>query len=144
MSDAKEDKIRSSHADEACPRSHSLNEIRETLRAVGVSEIAIGQIHTMSLYIRPLGDPMLLTKGISGRFPNKSTRTTDRNQRGLLCKRVALCGLLSKQERFHSHIPPYPFISWITHMSDRIYTSSKNPILESSLCPLGISPVLVE
>src|SRR4029077_19413841 len=133
MSDAKEDKIRSSHADEACPRSHSLNEISETLRAVGVSEIAIGQIHTMSLYIRPLGDPMLLTKGISGRFPNKSTRTTDRNQRGLLCKRVALCGLLSKQERFHSHIPPYPFISWITHMSDRIYTSSKNPILESSL-----------
>ena len=96
------------HAEGTLAWPHSVHEIRETIRAVGVREVAIGQIHAMCLHIHPPRDPPFTITPHSALVSNESTRTTDRDESMFLCKRTTFYEL-SERDGFQRHIHPSPF-----------------------------------
>ena len=83
---------------------YSLHEIRETARAVGMGEMALGQIHAMRFHIRPPCNPSFLINRRCGLVSNESTRTTNWNQHRLLCQGTTFHEL-SERGGFQRHIP---------------------------------------
>lgn len=72
---------REHNADLADP--HSIHKLCKTVRAIGMSENAIGRHRTMCFSVRPPCNPTLMIKGMCGLVSNESAHTTDGEQRRL-------------------------------------------------------------
>jgi hypothetical protein len=91
-------------------RLYSIHDLHETLRTVGVSEKAIGQIYAMCISIRPLRDPALTIRRRFDLVSNESTHTTDREQRGLSPRSGRRPMSYLSEKGFISHALPPSFI----------------------------------
>ena len=135
---------------------HSVHEILETARAVGVREVAIGQIYAMCFHIHPLRDPPFMINCHSTYVSNESARTTDRNQRRFFCKRTT-SHERSEQGGFQRHIGKSPFHGSITknsslfqscpwdnatYLAQPISASGRFPSLNQIIEGQGMFPVL--